>query len=36
LEGKIIDMTATNEVNQNTATDKQPEAEKTDTKQELF
>ena len=35
LEGKIIDMTATNEVNQNT-TDKQPEAEKTDTKQELF
>ena len=36
LEGKIIDMTATNEVNKNTATDKQPEAEKTDTKQELF
>ena len=36
LEGKIMDMTATNEVNQNTATDKQPEAEKTDTKQELF
>ena len=36
LEGKIIDMTATNEVNKNTATEEQPEAEKTDTKQELF
>lgn len=36
LEGKIIDMTATNEVNKNTATEEQSEAEKTDTKQELF
>ncbi len=36
LDEQMKGMTATNEVNQNTATDKQPEAEKTDIKQELF
>lgn len=36
LDEQMKGMTATNEVNQNTATNKQPEAEKTDTKQELF
>lgn len=36
LDEQMKGMTATNEVNQNTATDSQSEAEKSDTKQELF
>ena len=36
LDEQMKGMTATNEVNQNTATEYQSEAEQSDTKQELF